>query len=531
MRTHFANAQLYDGTLSSPIRADLLIEDDRIVQVSSSIRSRADTTLDCTGLAIAPGFIDAHSHNDWFAARAGNSRFFRPFLEQGVTTQVTGNCGFSPFGFEADSSNAALIGSGLFSRGDALGDLSTLEGFVHASQDRLPLNLHPLLGHMSSRISIAGRDSRPLCEDELKRQDFLLERELDAGAGGISFGLMYEPDRYAPYAELKRAALIAKKYDRPLAVHARACSAASTSYHPPFGGRAHNLRALDEMLSLARETGVSLQFSHLIFVGAKTWRTVEESLRLIERANRAGCSFFYDSYAMMYGASVITVVLPAWYLTLPREKRRSPAIRARLAVEIGVTKRLLGFDFSDIQIAWAGAKHASLTGRTVSEIAAHWGVSDLQAYLRLVDDTDGTARVLMHKYLTPEILERLMSDGRCLYMTDAWMEDEGMQNPAAFCCFPEFLRIAREKHTLARTIRQMTGATADRFGLKDRGYLREGAFADLVVFNPRMVAPGADVNGRPVGVRQVFVNGRQAVRNGAAVDGVCAGRFLLKKSC
>lgn len=160
MRTHFANAQLYDGTLSSPIRADLLIEDDRIVQVSSSIRSRADTTLDCTGLAIAPGFIDAHSHNDWFAARAGNSRFFRPFLEQGVTTQVTGNCGFSPFGFEADSPNADLIGSGLFSRGDALGDLSTLEGFVHASQDRLPLNLHPLLGHMSSRISIAGRDSR-----------------------------------------------------------------------------------------------------------------------------------------------------------------------------------------------------------------------------------------------------------------------------------------------------------------------------------------------------------------------------------
>ena len=155
-------------------------------------------------------------------------------------------------------------------------------------------------------------------------------------------------------------------------------------------------------------------------------------------------------------------------------------------------------------------------------------MSDLQAYLRLVDDTDGTARVLMHKYLTPEILERLMADGRCLYMTDAWIEDEGMQNPAAFCCFPEFLRIAREKHTLARTIRQMTGATADRFGLKDRGYLREGAFADLVVFNPRMVAPGADVNGRPVGVRQVFVNGRQAVRNGAAVDGVCAGRFLLK---
>ena len=146
------------------------------------------------------------------------------------------------------------------------------------------------------------------------------------------------------------------------------------------------------MLALARETGVKLQFSHLIFVGARTWRTVDEALRLIDRANAEGLSFHYDSYAMMYGASVITVVLPPWYLTLPESRRRSAAVRARLAVEIGVTKKLLGFDFDDIVIPWAGDQHRDIAGLNVKQIARRWGSSALDTYLQLVADTRGQGR-------------------------------------------------------------------------------------------------------------------------------------------
>ncbi|MEG2207900.1 MAG: amidohydrolase family protein [Clostridia bacterium] len=530
MRIYFTNAQLYDGTGDKACKGHLLIEDDRIVSIrfgDAASDVKADQVVNCERLAIAPGFIDAHSHNDWFAARQGKQRFFKPFLEQGITTQVTGNCGFSPFGYERGTKHEPLIGSGLFTHGDAQGDLSTLSGFM-AAAGALPVNLHPLLGHMSSRVSLAGYETRALTADELRAQDALLERELEAGAAGLSFGLMYEPDRYATYDELKRAALLAKKYDRPLTVHARACSAASTSYNPPVGGRAHNLRALDEMLRLVRETDVSMQFSHLIFVGSKTWKTVDEALMLIDEINREGHSFFYDSYAMLYGASLITVVLPGWYLTLPKAKRSQPAALARLAVEVGVTKRLLGFDFRDIQITWAGLEHADIVGKNIHEIALLWGISDLRAYLRLVDDTDGKGRVLMYKYLTDEILARLMADDKCLAMTDAWIEEQGMQNPAAFCCFPEFLRIARVKHTFARTIRQMTGATADRFALKERGYLREGYFADLVIFDPDTVAPAADRNGAPIGIQQVYLNGAQVVKDGQAVQDANAGRFILR---
>ena len=527
MSTYFKNALIYDGTGSEPYNGGLMMDGSRIVEVGRLRDVQADETVDCGGMALAPGFIDAHSHNDWFTARQRPMPFFTPFLEQGIVTQVTGNCGFSPFGYDAETRHKALIGSGLFSQGDAKGDLSTLTGWMAAS-GKPPVNIHPLLGHMSSRISILGYENRSLTEDELKAQDALLRRELDAGAAGISFGLMYEPDRYAPYEELKRAALIAKTYGRPITVHARACSAASTSYSPPVGGRAHNLRALDEMLALARETGVKLQFSHLIFVGEKTWRTVDEALRLIEEINREGHSFFYDSYAMLYGASVITVVLPSWYLSLNKAKRSSPIVLARLGVEIGVTKRLLGFSFEDIRITWAGERHKDVVGMTVREIAQKWNTTDLRAYLRLVDDTDGQGRVLMYKYLTDGILQRLMADDRCLYMTDAWIEEEGMQNPAAYCCFPEFLRIAAKRNTMARTIRQMTGATADRFGSKDRGYLRKGAYADLVLFDGMNIAPSDDVNAAPKGIKQVYVNGEKVVDGGKATGANHAGAFLLR---
>ena len=524
MRTLLQTGWRYAGTGAPARRGSLLIDGETIAAVDAPEGAQADLVLDCEGLAVAPGFIDSHSHNDWFACRPDPLPYFAPFLEQGVATQVAGNCGFSPFGWEAGTPHRALIGSGLFSLPQGAPDVHDLPGFA-AACGRPPVNLLPLYGHMSGRISLTGYDPRPLTSEELDRLDGLMASALEAGAGGISLGLMYEPDRYAPPEELRRAARMAQRYGRVLTVHARACSAASTSYSPPVGGRAHNLRALDEMLALARETGVKLQFSHLIFVGARTWRTVDEALRLIDRANAEGLSFHYDSYAMMYGASVITVVLPSWYLTLPEKKRRSAAVRARLAVEIGVTKKLLGFDFDDIVITWAGDKHRDIAGLNVKQIARRWGRSALDTYLQLVEDTRGQGRVLMHKYLTPEILGRLMADDKCLYMTDAWIEDEGMQNPAAFSCFPEFLRLGREKGTLPHVVRQMTGAAADRFGLTGRGYLRPGYHADVTVFDPRTAAPGPDPAGRPVGICHVFVNGEHAVKDGVAL-GIRAGQVL-----
>ena len=528
MKTLLKNGLIVDGTGLKAYSADLLIDGDRMAYIGKTDDACADEVIDCSGRCIAPGFIDAHSHNDWFAARPDNCRFFAPFIQQGITTQVTGNCGFSPFGFEKDSPHKALLGSGLFSMENVENhDFSSLPGFFgHCG--RLPLNIVPFYGHMSGRISVSGYENRALTEPELLRLDSMMEQALSEGAVGISLGLMYEPDRYAPYDELKRAAQITARHGKILSVHARACSAASTSYQPPIGGRAHNLRALDEMIKIARETGVKVQFSHLIFVGSRTWRPADEALALIRKANSEGLEFMYDSYAMTFGSSIITVILPNWYLSLAPEKRCPPMVRMRIALEIGVTKRILGFNFGDIVMAWVAQGREALCGKSVHQIAQEWRLSDLDAYLKLVELSGGKGRVLMHKYLTGGILKRLMDDPNCLCMTDAWLEEKGMQNPACFDCFPEFLRLAGERNMLEKTVRQMTGATADRFRIPERGYLKKGYIADITVFDPREIRPSETPEGRPHGIVQVYIAGQPALLDGGlAADG--CGKMLLQK--
>lgn len=529
MKTLLKNGKIFDGSGSSPYFADILIEDDRIERISTYIDDTADKVIDCTGKALAPGLIDCHSHNDWFASRKNNERFYIPFLEQGITTQVTGNCGFSPFGYDRDTQYKELLGSGLFTLGDVEGDTSTLPAFAETIKN-LPLNIVPLYGHMSGRIGISGYDSRALNEEELRNFDEIIEQTLKDGAAGISFGLMYEPDRYAPYSELKRAAAICAKHGKILTIHGRANSAVSTSYSPPVGGRAHNLRAIDEMARLARETGVKLQHSHLIFVGEKSWKTVDESLQIIDRLNREGLEFRYDSYSLTYGASVITVVLPSWFLALPKEKRKSRFAKLRLGFEINLTKRVLGFNFSDIVISWLCEGEEAYIGKTVSQIASEWGVPELDAYIKLVEISGGKGRVLMHRYLTDEIVLRLMKDENCLFMTDAWIEDEGKQNPSCFMCFPLFIKLARDNGIdFKDLIHRMTETAAKRFNIDKRGLLANGYYADIISFDEKTVAPGADPEGRPVGIDLVIVNGQIAVENGAYNGNNNAGHLLLQK--
>jgi N-acyl-D-amino-acid deacylase len=279
------------------------------------------------------------------------------------------------------------------------------------------------------------------------------------------------------------------------------------------------------MIALTRRTGVRMQYSHHIFVGKSTWRTVDKSLELIDQARAEGLDFGYDIYSMTFGVSVITVILPSWYLSLPPEKRRSFATRMRLAMEIGVTKRALGFGFEDIQVAWAGSGHEELCGKRITEIAKQWKMSNLDAYLRIVELSGGKGRVNMYRYYNEDIIQKLMRHEPSLFMTDAWIEADGIQNAAAFSCFPRFLQLARETQAISMeaTIRKMTGATADRFGIANRGYLKSGFAADITVFDPAAVSSSGDVCERPNGISDVFINGAHVVKSGAADVGLLKG--------
>lgn len=510
MKTLLKNGKIYDGTGAPAFIGDVLLEDDRIVQVAPSISAaEADRVMDLTGLSVAPGFIDAHSHNDWFAIKKDPVKYFEPFLRQGITTYVTGNCGLSAVGFEDGCTHTDKIGGGLFFYNDTTGQYGTVEQYFRQIDGKVPGNIALLAGHCTARAAVSGNANRPLTEDEEKEMLAILEKALQQGAAGISLGLMYEPGLYAQQEELKKVAALCLKYDRPLTVHPRANSAVSMSY-PQLLGRSHLLRAVDELVDIVGNTKLKLHYSHAIFVGRRSFKNKDEFLQIIQKLRQTGADVQFDIYNELQGVSVITVILPAWYQAMTQKERNKLSTRLKLSVLVKASSLLLGFGFQDIQVAYIGEGFEKYEGKTVHEIAKMEKLSDLQAYLMLCQKSNFKGRVNMGPYTTPQIISEFSHHDQCLYMTDAWVEDQGVQNPAIYDCFPKFLRdsLLGVGDTMEKTVRKMTGATADRFALKDRGYLKPGCYADVTVFDEAVLKSAQPDQPHSFGICKVLINGK-----------------------
>lgn len=507
-------ALIYDGTGSEPFRGDILIENDKITKVEESINPEDGwEVIELDGLSVSSGFIDAHSHNDWFAVKKEPKKYFEPFIRQGITSFVTGNCGLSAVGFEPDTQYVDKVGGGLFSFQNTTGVYPSVSEFFTAIDGNTPCNIAVLAGHCTARASVAGYENRSLNEEERKRMLYIMETALKEGACGLSLGLMYEPGIYAGIDELKEVAGLCEKYDRPMTVHPRACSAVSMTY--PLLGRPHLLRALDELVEIAEGTRMKLHYSHAIFVGRRTFRCKDELLSILNNLQKKGVDIGFDIYSELLGVSVITVVLPAWYQSLSRKEKRHWFNKLKLGILIDASIALLGFGWDDIQIAYIGPGYEKYEGKTVSQIAKEMGKSCLDTYLDLCEISDFKGRVNMGPYSTPEIVSELSKDDRCLYMTDAWVEDYGVQNPAIYDCFPKFLKFSLEGtgDTMPATIRKMTGGVADRFSIKERGYVKPGYYADITVFNEEKLRNGQLDQEKSFGIEKVFINGVKVLDN------------------
>ena len=527
---------IVDGTGRAGYDGDVLVRDGRIADIGTglSVPETADV-IDCRGSVIAPGFIDMHSHNDWFMAAPGHSAATRPFLHQGITTFVTGNCGFSAAGFHPARPHLTRIRELVFkATGLELGWHSVDDYFGVLEANGLTHNLLLLAGHGSVRTAI--RDFRPgaLDEDEQLLLQRDLEIALEQGAAGVSLGLQYEPGIFAPPAELETVARLVRRHDKILTVHPRAFSTFSAAYPYRPLGRPHNLQAIADMITLARKTGVRIQYSHLIFFGTRTWRTAAEALALFDRARRQGVDLRFDTFFHHCGASLIHVVLPEWFLARVPGAYRNRALLLRLQAEMMSLKHLLGFDFSDMIIADAvHPKFIPYNGQTIDTIARRLGKSPFRTFVRLAAASRGQARVLLFKYSSAAIVRALMRHPAAHFMTDAWVEPAGTQNPGAYGAFPGFLQTVREEKTirLEEAVHKMTGANAERFGLKDRGRLQKGLAADITVFDPLKICDNSSSQATdrlPAGVRHVFINGMQALKDGAPVGDVRAGAVLRR---
>ena len=518
-KTLIKHARIYDGSGAPAFLGDVLMEGERIVQVSASIPVESGCeVVDLEGLSIAPGFIDAHSHNDWFALRGEPVKYFAPFIRQGITTFVSGNCGLAATGFAEDTPYQEKIGGGLFSFQDCAQPKGQVKDFLEAVDGKIPGNLAVLAGHCTARASVSGSVNRKLTEQEEAQMLALLEQALQQGAAGISLGLMYDPGLYADKEELKKIAQLCEKYDRPLTVHPRANSAVSMSY-PELLGRSHLLRAVDELAEVVSGTKTKLHYSHAIFVGRRSFKDKDEFVEIVDRLRKQGIDMMFDIYNETLGVSVITVILPAWYQAMTPEERKKPLVRAKLSALVYASSLLLGFGFKDIEIAYIGEGYAQYEGKSVHQIAQEAGMSDLAAYLMLCEKSNFQGRVNMGPYTTPEIISQFEKDPRCLYMTDAWVEDHGVQNPAIYDCFPKFLRDALLGigDTMEATIHRMTGATAERFQLPQRGYIRPGYYADLTAFSEEELKKAVPNQKKSFGIHRVWINGK-AVLTEEALD-------------
>ena len=525
MKILFKNGSIYDGSGAAPVVGDVLIEDERILQVGGEIQEAADKVVDLTGLQICPGLIDAHSHNDFFYDREDAEKFYKPFIEQGITTQITGNCSFSPFGVDPDTPYRDKIGGGLF---DALAPCSFAE-FKKRAVGRLFVNLVPLIGQGSVRAGIAGYDPAPFTPAQIEQELRHVREAMEGGAFGGSFGFMYEPDRYAKEDEILAFAKEIAKYDGIVTIHPRACSIVSADY-PLLTKKSHLEMGLDEAVDIMEKSGCKLEYSHLIFTGQRSWKLLDKMLATFYREKKKGYPIAYDNYAFHYGASVITVVFPEWYAQLSREEAAKPLNRFKLQLTILMYRKVLGIDWDDMVVAYISDEHPEYEGKTIPEAAAEEGLSNLDMYLKLVDLSHRAGSIYLGKYYNDEIVRRLMEDELSVFMTDAWVEEKGLQNIAAFQTFPQFFLLARRYGIPTETIvRKMTGATADRYGIPERGYLKPGYKADLTILDPKALrVDEKKPDAKPGGIIHVYVNGRAVLENGAYLGGK-AGQIVLKR--
>ncbi|MBR5049374.1 MAG: amidohydrolase family protein [Erysipelotrichaceae bacterium] len=524
MKTLFKNGTIIDGSGSAPYKGDVLIEDDRILKVEKTINEKADEVIDVSGLNVCPGLIDAHSHNDFFYDRKDAEKFYRPFIEQGITTQITGNCSFSPFGMSKDTPHKDKIGGGLFDCQHP----GSFADFKKRAKGILYVNMAPLIGNGSIRAGMTGYDNTPYTEQQIEEIREHVREAMEGGAFGGSFGFMYEPNRYSKHDELIAFASEVAKYDGIVTVHPRACSIVSADY-PLFTKKSHLEMGLDEVVDLMKEAGCRMEYSHLIFTGQRSWKLLDKMLAVFHRNSEEGYPLAFDNYAFHYGASVITVVFPEWYAALSKEEAAKPINRFKLSLTILMYRKVLGIDWPDMVVAYISDDHPEYEGKTVAQLAEEEGVKPIDMYLKLVELSNRAGSIYLGKYYNDEIVRRLMEDDLSVFMTDAWVEEKGLQNIAAFQTFPQFFLLAqRYGMPVERIVRKMTGATADRYHIPERGYLRPGYKADLTIIDPNNLKVDEKVpDHKPEGIEYVYING-QAVMVKGKYQSRKAGEVLLK---
>lgn len=491
------NGQIIDGTSSKRFIANLAISGDRIFVVDNNTY-KANTIIDAKGKIVCPGFIDIHSHSDYC-----------PFLDekieskimQGVTSEIVGNCGTSAFPIKN-------------------GFTSCEEYLNGVNEKRFASNIGTFIGHGTLRSYVMGNDLRDPSEEEMQKMEEIVDFAMQQGAFGLTLGLIYEPSSYSKRDELVRLAKVVAKHNGVLAVHMR-----------DEGEKI--FEAVEEVISIAEDSKVQLEISHFKITAKKLWNTSDKLFKLIEEARGRGIKVNSDQYPYCASQTRLKVLLPKEYTDGGLEKTLSRLnfndTKLLRAIEKNIEKRG-GANAIMINMSPNEEKYK---GKYLSQIQKELDLSSSQSVIKILKDTSLEAMAIYFSMNEKDMLFFMKQQSNAVG-SDACAQSYNSNrifHPRAFGSFPKYLETIRLNKLMSfeEAIFKCTGLPSKILNLKDRGLLKQGYFADIVILDENKISSKADYKNEkilPEGIDLVIVNGKIVIKNNKSIN-LKVGREIL----
>lgn len=519
------NPFIIDGAKNRKYQASVAISEGKIKKIGKLRNAKAEKIIQANDLYLSPGFIDLNNHSDTYL-----TLFTIPDLEsmlrQGVTTILGGNCG---------SSLAPLVEGDTLKSIQKWADISqinlnwlTFKEFLDELEKKaIGVNFASLVGHSTLRRGLLRDEFRVLKPRELEAMKEMLKASLKQGAFGFSTGLAYSHAKIASTKEIIELAKIVKQHNGIYASHIR-------------GEAEELLPAVKETIEINKKTKVSIEISHLKAMGRKFWSNMEKAIELIEAASRQSESNInFDIYPYTITGSVLYILLPDWVAeggkTKLLKRLKDPAIKTKVIKEMQQKK---DYEYDRVTIAISSIDKAFI-GKKITEIAQAQNISVEEAIINMLVISEDRIITFIDT-LSPDNVEMglvhplsfVASDGSG-YNIEYYQKKKELVHPRCFGAFPRFLgRYVRDKNILnwEEAIYKITGGPAKKLGLKNRGVIKKGNWADLVLFNPQKIIDKADFENPfqyPQGIEYVWVNGKMAVEKGI-YTGQRVGQVLRK---
>ena len=516
------NARVIDGSGTPWFKADIAIERDKIAHIGA-FHGSAVTEIDAAGRVVCPGFIDVHCHSDMqLFANPDHD----PKLRQGVTTDIIGvdGIGYAPLS-HGNLESMSLYWGGISGSPEIALDWGSIDSFLRKLDGAASANVAVMVPHGCIRVEVLGFDDRPPSADDLERMGAIMTEGFEQGAVAFSTGLDYQPCSYSDTAELVYLAAVAERHGRPYVTHQR--------YKLGDGF----LDPINETIEIGRKSGVQVHTSHFS-ASSKRVGGSAEMLALVDGARDQGVDFSFDSYPYPAGSTGLFITFPDWAHDggpeMLLQRLSSDGDRKRLLDELrepGSPYAMWPPDILRISSVTSERKRW-MEGLFLSEIVEKTGKDpDEQALDMLLEENLGISAIIMLG--SEPDLQEMMRHPSQMCSTDALLVGSH-PHPRGYGTYPRFLgRYVRELGILRLedAIRRMTSAPSARFGLGDRGLLRAGYAADIVIFDPETVVDNATFDSPrqfPTGIDYVIVNGTPVIDDGAHTH-ARVGRALRRK--